>query len=268
MENINPENINPNLHPFELDTEIFPCGPIDLLFFEIQANVPEPEVLAEKFFDLHRDLVLSGRGTEEELVEMHRLYEAPKRRDISDDVFYQTLVKTIFYSGFRPAVIDRYMPAVFRHFEDFRKVVRYEDKALEEMRSDPDMIKNRSKIKACYENAWVLLELTNRFGSAQNFLDHYRDFFDKHNSYALLQLYDELQQNFYFLGEMTTLNFMTDLGFDVFKPTREVMRAFKRLELVSYEWDYLEAVYVGRAISAATKLPLEYVVKVLQEFGR
>jgi len=268
LENINPENFNPDMPAFEMHTEIFPCSNIDLLFFEILAKVPEAEVLAEKFFDLHRELVLSGRSTEEELVDMHRQYESPKRHAISDEVFYQTLVKTIFYSGFRPSVIDRYMPAVFKYFEDFRKVVHYEDKALEAMRSDPNMIKNRSKIKACYDNAWVLLDLTNRFGSAQNFLDHYRDFFDKHNSYALLQLYDELQQNFYFLGEMTTLNFMTDLGFEVFKPTREVMRAFKRQDLVSYEWDYLEAVYVGRGISAATRLPLEYVVKVLQQFGQ
>jgi len=262
------ENINPKLPAFEMHTEIFPRSPVDLLFFEILAKVPNAEVLAEKFFDLHCDLVRSGRASEEELVDMHRQYESPKRHTISDDAFYQTLVKTIFYSGFRPSVIERYMPAVFKYFDDFRKVVHYDDKTLEEMRSDPNMIKNKSKIKACYDNAWVLLELTNRFGSAQNFLDHYRDFFDKHNSYALLQLYDELQQNFYFLGEMTTLNFMADLGFEVFRPTRDAMRAFKRLGFITYEWDYLEAVYVGRGISAATKLPLEYVVKVLQEFGQ
>jgi len=262
------ENLHPEQPAFELLTEIFPCSPLDMLFFEIQAKIPEPEVLAAKFFELHGELVRGGRCTEEELVEMHHLYGIPTHHRIDNDTFYRTLVKTIFYSGFRPAVIDRYMPAILSHFSDYRAVVQYEDKDLERIRCDDNMIRNKSKIKACYENAWVLYELVHRFGSIQDYLNNYRDVFDKHNSFALLQLYDEFQQHFYFLGEMTTLNFMTDLGFEVFKPSREVMRAFKRLELISYEWDYLEAVYVGRSMSAATRLPLHYVVKVMQQFGQ
>jgi len=47
MENLYPE------HPAaELHTEIFPCSPLDMLFFEIQAKIPEPKVLAAKFFEL------------------------------------------------------------------------------------------------------------------------------------------------------------------------------------------------------------------------
>lgn len=267
-ENDHSENGHSDQPAFEMHTEIFECNPLDLLFFEIIDKIPDPETLATKFFNLHRDMVIDGKCTEEELADRHLHYERPVRHVVTEDAFYHTLVKTIFYSGFRPSVIDRYMPTILNYFSDFRAVVQFKFKDLENIRNDPNMIRNKSKIKACYENAWVLHELVHHYGSIQNYFDEFRDFFEIHNSFALLELYDELQQDFYFLGEMTTLNFMTDLGFDVFKPTREVMRAFKRLGLICHEWDYLEAVYVGRRMSAATRLPLDYIVQVMQQFGR
>ncbi|SCZ78122.1 DNA-3-methyladenine glycosylase I [Acidaminobacter hydrogenoformans] len=241
----------------------------DLLGYEAMEeeaqDVFDQGALTTLFYELHQDLVLKCRATEEGLEVMHRAYCLPIQPKVSDDFFYSALVKTIFYSGFRPTVIDRYLPTVNRYFSDYQEVMTYTRAHVDEIMQDPGMIKNRSKIMACYNNAWTVSTIGLHCGSMQGFLDVLND---DYSNESLAHLWEGLQLHFDFMGEITALNLMAELGFDVFRPNRELMRGFRRLGLIETEKDHINAVKAARVISEGTRLPLYYITAVVQIYGQ
>lgn len=217
------------------------------------------------FYELHQDLVLKCKLTEEGLEVMHRSYFPPIQPVVSDDTFYRALVKTIFYSGFRPTVIDRYLPTVNRYFSNYQEVMTYTRAHVDEIMQDPGMIKNRSKIMACYNNAWTVSTIGLHCGSMQGFLDVLND---DYSNESLAHLWEGLQLHFDFMGEITALNLMAELGFDVFRPNRDLMRGFRRLGLIESEKDHIKAIKAARVMSEGTRLPLEYIAIAIQLHGQ
>ena len=61
---------------------------------------------------------------------------------------------------------------------------------------------------------------------------------------------------------------MTDIGLNVLKPDRVIMRIFKRLDLVSSEDDFLGAIEVGRKFSEAVKEPIRYIDIIFVYYGQ
>ena len=57
----------------------------------------------------------------------------------------------------------------FDHF-DIEKIIHYDDKKIEELMNNKDIIRNRRKILATMQNASIFLELQKEFGSFSNYL--------------------------------------------------------------------------------------------------
>jgi hypothetical protein len=71
-------------------------------------------------------------------------------KTFSDADYYRTLIDVVFYSGFKAATVSARLDVIHQHFADYRIVARYEDDQVEEICSDPKMIRNRRKIKAWF----------------------------------------------------------------------------------------------------------------------
>jgi hypothetical protein len=70
------------------------------------------------------------------------------------------------------------------------------------------------------------------------------------------------------MGPITSFHFLTDIGFNVIKPDRVLMRIFFRLGLVQSETDYVTAIIVGRRFSEATGYPIRYIDIIFVSYGQ
>src|SRR5690606_16062988 len=138
-------------------------------------------------------------------------------------------------------------------------------KEIAEIVEDKKMIRNERKIRACIENAKTFKEIITKFGSFQNYLNH----FEANKSFEnLILLKEELEHRFEYLGCITVYHFLTDLGFNVLKPDRVIMRIFKRLGLIEHENQFLKAVIQGRKFSEATGYPIRYIDITFVKYGQ
>jgi DNA-3-methyladenine glycosylase I len=127
------------------------------------------------------------------------------------------------------------------------------------------MIKNRFKIEACVKNAKQFVEIVNKFGSFKEYIDFYSP---DSNEDALYKFKRSLEKTFIYIGGITSYHFMTDIGLNVLKPDRVILRIFERLGLIEYRNDYFGAIKVGRAFSQAINLPIRYIDIIFVSYGQ
>ena len=53
---------------------------------------------------------------------------------------------------------------------DYKKVAKYDDKKIEELKNNPDIIRNRLKIESSISNARYFMDIQKEFGSFYNYL--------------------------------------------------------------------------------------------------
>jgi len=189
-------------------------------------------------------------------------FENKKRSDLE---YFEMLVLIIFYSGFRASTVESKEKIILGHLSNYTKVALYSETDLEHILSDSEMIKNERKIISCINNAKVFRDIVNEFGSFQNYIDS----FDVNSSFDnLILLKEELEYRFDYLGGVTVYHFLTDLGFNVLKPDRVILRIFKRLGLIESEKQLLKAVVVGRQIAKETGFPIRYIDIILVKYGQ
>ncbi len=189
-------------------------------------------------------------------------FEVKKR---TDNEFFEMLTMIIFYSGFRASTVENKKQTILRHFPNYEVVSNYSKVELQNILADTQMIRNERKIQSCIANAKVFNEVIKTYGSFQNYLEN----FEANNSFEnLILLKEELEYRFSYLGGTTAYHFLTDLGFNVLKPDRVILRIFKRLELIENEKQLLKAVIQGRKFAEATGLPIRYIDIVLVKYGQ
>jgi len=186
-------------------------------------------------------------------------------RTRSDDEVFEMLILIIFYSGFKSATVEKKEPLILSYFPDYKSVSEYDENNINKMLSDVKMIKNEQKIKACINNAKVLKKIINKHNSFQEYLDS----FDANNSFEnLILLKEDLEYHFNYLGKITVYHFLTDLGFNVLKPDRVMMRIFNRLGFIDNENQLLKTVIQGRLFAKETKLPIRYIDIIFVKYGQ
>lgn len=147
------------------------------------------------------------------------------KRNLKDNDYYKLLVEIIFHSGFKAETLKRKLKTIFKYFNNFENVANYDKNKIELIKSDPDMIKNKAKIKACVENAKVFKNIILRYGSFKKYID----FFNPEKSFEnLMLLKEELKYRLYFIGDITVYHFIMEIGLPVIKPGRVITRIFKR----------------------------------------
>lgn len=184
---------------------------------------------------------------------------------MSNNDYYKLLVDIIFYSGFKASTVGKYLDTIHSYFSDYKDVMTYTPEKLEQIKNDPKMIKNKAKIAACFKNAGRIDEIVRKYGSVQSYINSFEP---NLNDDCLFKLKKSLEKNFSFLGGVTSYHFMTDIGLNVLKPDRVIIRIFNRLGLIENEHDLFGAVKIGRAFSSATNLPIRYIDIVFVMYGQ
>lgn len=127
------------------------------------------------------------------------------------------------------------------------------------------MIQNKAKIEACIQNAKKVSEIIDKYGSVRCYIE---SFSPNSSDEALNKLKRSLESKFSFLGGVTSYHFLTDIGLNVLKPDRVILRIFKRLGLIEGEKDLLGAVKMGRAFSKANDVPIRFIDIIFVLFGQ
>jgi len=229
------------------------------------ANAHNEKRLASIFQSVYRTLYTYSDYSEKEFKDKFAAFKCYGNRAMSDNDYYRRLVDIIFYSGFRASTVDKYLERIHIHFPDYQVVSNYSLEEIEKIKSDPNIIQNKSKIDACVQNAAKVTEIVGKYGSIKAYIES----FDPNSSdEALYRLKRSLESNFSFLGDVTSYHFMTDIGLNVLKPDRVILRIFKRLGLIESEKDFLGAVKTGRAFSKATYLPIRFIDIIFVLYGQ
>lgn len=223
------------------------------------------EKLARIFSNIYKTLYIYSDYSKEEFDNKFSAFKSYEKRNLSDNDYYRIIVDIIFYSGFRASTVDKYIDNIHRHFPDYQTVCKYSLSEIEIIKNDPNMIKNKSKIDACVHNATIVSKLIDKFGSVKNYIESFHPY---SGDEALFKLKRGLESNFSYLGGVTSYHFMTDIGLNVLKPDRVILRIFNRLGLIDNEKDLIGAVKVGRAFSEATKLPIRFIDIIFVLYGQ
>jgi len=188
-----------------------------------------------------------------------------ENQSLSNDEYFSRMVAIIFYSGFRAETVTKKLDVIVSHFPNYETVANYGENEMHKILSDPRMIQNHKKIKACIENAKIFKEIVHEYGS----FDDYVKSFGPNDSFENLMLFkEEIEYKFAFLGGITVYHFMMDIGLPVIKPDRVMTRIFKRLGLIESEKQYLKTVIQGRKFSHATGHPIRYIDIIFVKYGQ
>ena len=111
----------------------------------------------------------------------------------------------------------------FDHF-DPHKIARYDDSKFQELTSNPNIIRNKLKIRSTITNAQVFLEIQNQHGSFSSYLWDFVDGEPIHHAYAEMQdvpathplseilSKDLKKQGFKFVGPTICYSYMQAVG--------------------------------------------------------
>ena len=143
-----------------------------------------------------------------------------KLRGLKDDMVLSTLSKGVFRAGFNWKVVENRWPdieAAVRGF-DPEHLAGYGSEELEGYLKEPGVIKNRSRMQACVENARWLLDVRGEHGSFGKMLA-------KWPSSDIVGLWRKMSDEGARIGGSTGPYFLRELGKDTWLPTNSVMAA-------------------------------------------
>lgn len=234
--------------------------------YKVQSELPSSvSSYGDIFNKIHASLREASLITEAEFEARFGKYKKYENRILSNDQYYAILVDVIFYSGFRAATVDKYIENIHKHFPSIDAVIKYTESDLIKIMNDPNIIQNQSKIRACFNNAHVMNEIIQKYSSFSNFIDIFNPSKDEASLHNFKQT---LERKFQYLGGITSFHFMTDIGLNVIKPDRVIMRIFMRLGLIKHDKDVLKAIQIGRQMSKSTGYPIRYIDVILVLYGQ
>jgi len=183
----------------------------------------------------------------------------------SENDYFKLITETIFYSGFRAEIVANKLDIIENYFKEFNEVATYNEKKIREMMNDPNMVKHEGKIRACINNAKILKSLIEEYGSFKKYIEQ----FEPEKSFEnLMILKEDLECRFDYLGDITTYQFMADIGLPVLKPDRVLRRIFKRIGLIKYNKQFLMTIIQGRRFSYFTGHPIRYIDICFVKYGQ
>jgi len=150
-------------------------------------------------------------------------------KDKPDSYFYEVMVRDIHNAGMKATLVTSKLPFIRKAFSDFdiRKVSEFDDKNIQNLMDNLNIIRNEGKLRACVENAKKMKELSEQSDSFGEFLNQHKD--------NLMELRNRLTSNFRYLGNIVVLDYLKDIGIDIIKPDVHVIRVFFRLGFIDSE---------------------------------
>lgn len=203
--------------------------------------------------------------SESEFEDVYGRFKLFENIELRDDEYFQKLIMIIFYSGFRSTTVTNKGNVILGHFPNYRIVAEYTEEDFKRIFSDSDMIKNSKKIQSCINNAKTFREIIAKHDSFQKYIESFNANDSLEN---LLLLKEELEYRFNFLGGTTVFHFLTDMGFNVLKPDRVILRIFERLGLIENRKQFFKAIIQGRLFSKTTGIPIRYIDIIFVRYGQ
>ena len=149
---------------------------------------------------------------------------------IPDDVYLSTMAKQIFRSGFVWKIVDYKWPALEEAFAGFDPeiVAGLGDREIEEMLTDPRVIRHREKIESVRANAAWVLRVAHEHGGFGGFLGAWP-------SDDVVGLWRKLAEDGRRLGGWSGPVFLREVGKDTFLMTPDVAKALRRAKVFKGE---------------------------------
>ena len=228
-------------------------------------NTPEEKQLKAIFSAVYNSLLKYSDYSKDEFDKEFDSFKRFENRVLTDDQYYQLLVDVMFYSGFKASTVTKHRDQIHLHFPNIETVTHYTQKDIDLIANDPMMIKHSLKIEGCINNAKHFKRIIINHGS---FAKYIQSFGDLTSETSLQKLKSELKNTFAYLGDKTVNHFMMDIGLNVLKPDRVLLRIFSRLGLITDETDMQGAIKVGRSFSDATGFPIRYIDVIFVLYGQ
>ncbi|MGV2874127.1 DNA-3-methyladenine glycosylase I [Colwellia sp. E150_009] len=146
---------------------------------------------------------------------------------VSDNEVLAEFTRKIFQSGFVWAVVNKKWAGfeeVFWNF-DIDKLVMMPDDMLERKATDPQIIRNFTKVKTVRDNAFWLKEVSDQFGSISQWLANWP-------SDDITGLWLHIKKHGFRLGGNTGPYALRQLGIDTFILSRDVEAYFRAHKLI------------------------------------
>jgi|SRR5208283_4599499 len=145
--------------------------------------------------------------------EQEHHWQAPEwwyreKRPASDEAYFENMCRVIFQAGLNWHVIDKKWPTIRKAFLNFKigKIAFFTAADVEKLMKDPDIIRNKGKIKAIIQDAQNFVAIEKQYGSFQKYLDS----LDKSNNYA--NVVKDLVNKFKWLGPPSASLFLYTVG--------------------------------------------------------
>jgi DNA-3-methyladenine glycosylase I len=175
------------------------------------------------------------------------------------------LLMVVFYSGFNASTVEIKKGIIIAHLGDLIQTARYTDIDVNQIMNDVKMIRNETKIQSCIKNAKEFESIVRKTWKFQQLPGNLPCKFIIRKP---LLLKEELEYRVDYLGGTTVYHFLTDLGFDVLKPDRVILRLFKRIGMIESHRQLLKAIVHGQNFAKATNLPIRYIDTMLVKYGQ
>ena len=186
------------------------------------------------------------KGSEAKLESMlsHPLNNADVGK-IGDDRFLAEFTKKVFQSGFVWRVVRQKWPHFEREFFDFNieKILLMPDDMLEKKATNPDIIRNLTKVRTIRDNALMINNVAQNHGSFAKFVQDW-------DSSKITGLWDFLKKNGNRLGGNTGPYALRFLGKDTF--------------LVSYD---VEGYFVARGLIEGSSKSKRSLTAIQSQFN-
>ena len=143
-----------------------------------------------------------------------------------DDAFlFGKLVQAMFSGGMKGEVVDNWMPRMEEAFHgwDVRWITTLSETDVDSLAASGNVIAHRQKLKAVVSNAKTVLALISSYGSFGRYLSAFDD---------IAEMSADLSSRFSYRREVTTEDFLRNVGFDTAKPDRHLTRWLKRMQAI------------------------------------
>ena len=148
--------------------------------------------------------------------------------DMGDDRFLAAMTRCVFRAGFVWRVVTNKWPGFERAFDGFSPdAVRHlSDENLEQLATDPDIIRNLTKIRAVRDNATYVADISRDHGGFGRYLASWP-------TPDITTLWRELKARGQRLGGNTGPFFLREVGCDTFLLTDDVVASLVSQQIVS-----------------------------------
>jgi DNA-3-methyladenine glycosylase I len=185
-------------------------------------------------------------------------------KNYSDNDIYWILVQVAFYSGMKAKTVTEKLPAIKKHFNDYRSAKSFSEAEVNAILKDPNTIHYKRKIEACINNAITFDKIIKRHGTFSNYIESFGNLEEER---PLDLLKRDLMQ-FDYVGPITAYHVMLDLGLNVWKPDRVIRRILFRLGLISDKENIEQSIAAGKEFARQLSEPIRYIDIVMVKYGQ